>query len=357
MRINFIGDVFPGDETFTAGFGVRSATTPGIASVWARNIAQAAGQADYIVGNLEAPLVDAPEGEIFCGHPFFADILKSAGVNVLNIANNHIMERGLEGFEHTVFELQSRRLAVTGLVKDGVPVPVTLQKGDTSVCMAAFCDESVCSLDNPGCYASLDETLVMETLGRMKAAGADVLVFIFHWGREYVHIPSPSQRRIARMLIDGGANLVVGHHPHVIQPYERYKDGHILYSLGNFCFDDIQSAHFGRGMTASVEIEGGAIREVSLSGVSLQDMAYSDSLVQKMPEEEFKRHFTAVQEGYQSLQEMPESSYESEFERLSRRAHRREKLQMRLDLICKLMDVTHRHKKLLLRNVRRFILK
>jgi poly-gamma-glutamate capsule biosynthesis protein CapA/YwtB (metallophosphatase superfamily) len=85
----------------------------------------------------------------------------------------------------------------------------------------------------------------------MQSNNADIKILSFHWGNEYIHHPSLGQRNLAYKCIEAGADIIVGHHPHVIQPYEKYKEGHIFYSLGNFCFDNLQSKQTRTGMIAS----------------------------------------------------------------------------------------------------------
>lgn len=358
LRLRFIGDIFPGDEFFTAGFGIRSLTGEERAGAWMREISDVLQEGDFSIGNLEGPLVEAPDEETFCGRPFFADILKGSGINVLNVANNHILEQGVEGYQETLSVLKSRGIHVTGArTGDGEPEILTLTAEGTKVCMAGFCDESISSFENPGCYASLEREKVFETLERMKALQPDVIVLIFHWGNEYIHFPSLKQRELARALIDAGARLIVGHHPHVIQPYEHYKDGHILYSLGNFCFDDVQSARFGKGMTARVEIEAGAITGLSFSGVKVQDMAYGDSLVAPMDAEAFARYFKRIQEEYAALSLLPEAEYQRKYEKLLKREHARERVYMRTSVVKKLLNVKTKHRRQLLLNIRKHLLR
>lgn len=92
-------------------------------------------------------------------------------------------------------------------------------------------------------------------------AGADLLVVSVHWGREYAATPTPAQRRIAHLAIDAGADLVLGHHPHVAQPVETYRNRPIFYSLGN-CIFDKSGDHQGNGQLALIRL--------SKSGVTIE---------------------------------------------------------------------------------------
>ena len=351
LKLTFIGDIFPGDEIFTAGFGIRSGTTPENALRWSQEFSSVLGSADFIIGNLESPLTDDCGEGLFCGRPAFADILKEAGVNVLNIANNHILEHGEKGFQDTLSALESRGILSIGEAESDASKILIIKKDGTTVCLAAFCDESISSIGNPGLYASLEEERVLRTLEKMKSLGPDIMVFCMHWGNEYIHIPSPEQRRMAHLLIDDGADLVVGHHPHVIQPYERYKDGHILYSLGNFCFDDLQSRHFGLGMAAQAVISDGKINCVSLSGIELQDLAYGDSLVKAIPEKDFNDIIAGINGNYASLEDLTDDSYRQLYGRECKKARAKERVLMRLNIIKKLLSPRHRYRRQFITNL------
>lgn len=357
--LTFTGDIFPGDEMFTKGFGIKSKTNECIRQIWERDISEVVGKANYVIGNLEGPLVceDNRQHDTFYGHPMFADILFKSGVNVLNIANNHIMEHGELGFRSTIETLRKNGIIAVGEAREGLPVITTFQHEGIRFAMAGFCDERVCSVVNSGCYAKIDEQTVMQTLLRMKNNGANVIIFIFHWGNEYITLPSMEQRQLAYKLIDSGATLVVGHHPHVIQPYEKYNGGHIIYSLGNFCFDDVQSSQFGKGMVANVTFNGSKVEKVELKGVDVQDMAYSDHLVKPMPLRKFRSYFEGINNTYVCTASLSSSDYCRLYTKRMHRNHTHERIMMRLSIIKHLLHPCHHHRKELLSNIIRFIRK
>lgn len=359
VKLTFIGDIFPADELFTSGFGIKSKTNEKNVRRWTKNVAEVVGEADYIIGNLESPLLDEKDavGNTFYGKPIFADVLKDSGINVLNIANNHITEHGAKGFHNTVTTLRDKGLEIIGKVENELPEILSIHQDDTTICMSAFCDERICSIDNHGCYASLTKNKVMETLERMKGMHPDVIIFIFHWGNEYIHFPSPDQRKLAKELIDEGANLVVGHHPHVIQPYEHYHGGHIIYSLGNFCFDDVQSNHFGKGMMAHVSIQDRIIDNISFSGITVQDMAFGEDLVKLMNKKDFNHYFSSIADNYVQLQQLSEEAYGDVYMQVLQREHKKERLCMRLNLVKKVIDLRHQHKAQLIKNIKNYIIK
>lgn len=359
MHLTFLGDIFPSDELFTEGFGIMSKTNEQNLSRWKKDIIECVGSADYIIGNLESPLVEEKDiqGETFYGKPLFAELLKDCGINVLNVANNHIMEHGVQGFNSTLKTLNENCIVATGYMKDNLPAITTIQHDGTKFAIAAFCDERVCSCNNPGCYASLDEQSVMNSLKRMKANGADVIIFIFHWGNEYITIPSLEQRQLAYKLIDNGASIVVGHHPHVVQPYEQYNGGHIIYSLGNFCFDDVQSKQFGKGMMAHVTFEYNKIVRITFAGVEVQDMAYTNHLVLPMSVKRFTDYFGEINNSYVSMAPLPDADYQRIYMARLLRNHSSERIKMRLSIIRHLMHPLHKYRGKLFGNIIHYIRK
>lgn len=354
IELTFIGDIFPGDELFTKGYGIKSKTDESHIAIWTKNIRDVVNDTNYIIGNLESPLVDDKDarGATFYGRPSFAEVLKNSGINVLNVANNHIMEHGVEGFIHTLETLHAKRLSTFGEIEDGNPKILTIQDEEIMICITGFCDERVCSKKNPSCYSSLDEKQIFDTLERMKALHPDVMIFVFHWGNEYIHLPSLEQRQLAHKLIDGGVHLIIGHHPHVIQPYEQYKNGHIIYSLGNFCFDDVQSDHFSKGMIARVTIQEQEIKKISFEGVIVQDQAYTDDLVRSMDSREFDNYFSQINQKYNRMKLLPDNLYQSNYQKLHHHLHAKERILMRLSLIKKMFSLSHQYKMQLFKNIK-----
>ena len=356
-KLTFIGDIFPGDGLFTRGFGIKSKTDKEHVKLWTNNITKVVGKADYIIGNLESPLIEDSEAadETFYGSPLFADILKDSGINVLHIANNHILEHSDRGFKNTIFTLHERKIHTIGEVKDGKSNILTIEQDGAKICLAGFCDEHICDINNPNCYASLEEEKVLETLERMKLQQPDIIIFCFHWGNEYIHIPSLEQRKLSRKLIDNGAHLIIGHHPHVIQPYEKYKNGQIIYSLGNFCFDDVQSEHFKKGMLAKVEIENRSIQDITFEGIIVQDMGYHENLVAPMSQQSFECYFQKINNQYIQLQEISDKAYQRFYQQTLNQEHNKERIKMRLSIIKKILDIRHQHKRQFLHNIKKYI--
>lgn len=189
-------------------------------------------EADVTLVNLEGPLItDCPvirSGVTFCGDPRFAEGLEFAGVDVVNIANNHILNFGYKGREETVRVLREKGFGISG---------------DEQIAYRKVGDIKFAFLGLDTVFSFLDRSYLSRLLKKAKR-NADVVIVQFHWGQEYTYTPKPAGDDpvdLARFAIDKGADLVVGNHPHWFQGMEFYKDVPIAYSHGNFVFDQMWS--------------------------------------------------------------------------------------------------------------------
>ena len=201
--------------------------------------------ADLAVGNLECAL--SREGRplvkrySFKASPACADGLARAGFDILSLANNHTMDCGRTGLLDTMAALKKRGLLAVGAGKDAraAEAPLIVERNGLRIAVLAWtavrCEGMIHRPDAPG-VAVLDAARAAAAV-RAARQHTDLVICLLHWGLEYTRQPLETQRRIAHRLIDAGAALVVGHHPHTPQPVERYKRGLIAYSLGNFVFD------------------------------------------------------------------------------------------------------------------------
>lgn len=200
------------------------------------NVAELLKTADISFINLETPLTkdcrSRSDGMIFCGSTKAITGLQYAGIDVVNLANNHASNQGPEGVSETIEALQEVGIAVTGATNNNAVY--------TTVSGIKFAFLGFNEVNNQaGVTTAYPETIKQEvTQARMEA---DVVVVQFHWGNEYTYSPSAHQRELARLAVDSGADLIVGNHPHWFQPYEFYKDTMIMYSHGNLIFDQMWS--------------------------------------------------------------------------------------------------------------------
>jgi poly-gamma-glutamate synthesis protein (capsule biosynthesis protein) len=198
--------------------------------------------ADITFINLETPLInDCPltnEGFTFCGDAKNVEGLTFAGVDVASIANNHAGNYGPDGTGETMSALGRAGIAVTG--HDG-PVYKTLR----GVTFAFLGYNDIGS--SPDGISGADETKIQYEVSLARNQ-ADVVIVTYHWGIEYVSQPDGRQRQLGHLAIDAGADLVIGNHPHWIQPVELYNGKLITYAHGNFVFDQEWSLETKQGV-------------------------------------------------------------------------------------------------------------
>jgi gamma-polyglutamate biosynthesis protein CapA len=238
--------------------------------------------ADYVSGNLEQVVSerdDLPEADKLIHLASDArplEALRDAGFTLLTLANNHAMDHGIPGLEDTIAALDAAGLdhVGAGLDLDEAAEIHYAEHDGLTVATVAFSDAYVVGFParafQGGVLAAEMDTIVR--LIQQAAAEADLVVAQFHWGDEYDFGPNGRQRELAEAAAASGADLVVGHHPHVLMPVERIGDTLVFYSLGNFVFDQgwsrtresaIARYELGDDGTARVELRPVYIREAT----------------------------------------------------------------------------------------------
>jgi poly-gamma-glutamate synthesis protein (capsule biosynthesis protein) len=204
-------------------------------------------QADITFGNLETPLTPGrviQSGEmIFRSDPKMAEVLRNQGFDIVSLANNHTPNFGAKGLYDTFNYLDEAGVAYVGAGEDGprAYAPVYLERQGIKFAFIAHNDSDVVPAyyradeKGPG-TALIDEDELAAAISTAKEQ-ADLVIVSLHSGTEYVPGPNSRQTKFAHAAIDFGADLVIGHHPHVVQTIEEYQGKYIFYSLGNFVFD------------------------------------------------------------------------------------------------------------------------
>ena len=199
-------------------------------------------QADITVINLETPLLrectPTNEGMIFCGDGRHVEGLQASGVDVATVGNNHFGNYGQAGVTETVKILTGAGIEVTGLGE-----PALVEIDGIMFGFLAYNDVGV----SEASVASADNLTVVEDIVGVRSE-ADVVVVAFHWGEEYRLMPTWRQEELAHLAVDSGADLVLGNHPHWIQPVEIYNGKTIVYAHGNFVFDQMWSRETREGV-------------------------------------------------------------------------------------------------------------
>jgi len=249
-----VGDVMLGDSAISVGFGFHS-RYPRDAGVALANVAPLLQRGEIVFGNLECVLTQAGRGSTrlradqMRGDPEYAHSLRSAGFTALGVANNHAMQHGIQAFSETVEHLGMAGIACVGLRgTDGwcaAPVVQTTTAGLRVGLLGYSWRPRQYDSSTPP-YAEGNVGLVVEDVRRI-AKVADAVVVSLHWGEEFLDFPSSGEVDAAHSIVDAGAAIIVGHHPHVLRPVERHGRGIICYSLGNFTTDMIWQPALRRG--------------------------------------------------------------------------------------------------------------
>ena len=205
-------------------------------------------EVDFMVANLESPLVRAEIRPVsgkctLRGCIEWAAVLKKNRIDLVTLANNHMMDYGEEGLFSTMVALDEAGISYVGAGKNRQTacLPAFREIAGRKIAFLARSSVEVSSL----CYAGeaqpgvafLDEDELVDSI-RQCRNNADLIVVMLHWGMEHYHYPSPQQRSLASRIVSAGADILLGHHPHVLQGEERIGDAVVSYSSGNFFFDE-----------------------------------------------------------------------------------------------------------------------
>ena len=227
LTLSVVGDCTLGtDETFDYDTSLNAYYENYGADYFLQNVKDIFSTDDLSIANFEGTLTDSDEREdktfAFKAPASYASILTGGSVEAVNTANNHSHDYGDQSFDDTLAALDD-----AGIVHFGYDETAVMDVKGIKVGLV-------------GIYELNDhlerEQQLKDNIAKAKADGAQLIVVIFHWGNETETVPDSNQTTLGRIAIDEGADLVCGHHPHVLQGIETYKGRNIVYSLGNFCF-------------------------------------------------------------------------------------------------------------------------
>ncbi len=200
---------------------------------------------DIVIGNLETPITKTGTKHENKQYTFKAPVesasaLKKAGFTHLSLANNHMMDYGPEGLASTLDALNEAGIKHSGAGKnlsEARKVALTEIRGTRIAFLAysnTFPTDFYATQEKEGTAPGYRKFLARDI--KMAKERADIVIVSFHWGAEKMETPKDYQKELARLSIDSGASVILGHHPHVLQGIEHYREGIIFYSLGNFVF-------------------------------------------------------------------------------------------------------------------------
>jgi hypothetical protein len=236
LKIAFCGDIMPGAE-------VAQHMGSSTIADWLREVSSAWEGAHLLIGNLESPCVveakpvkNKPPELVFQTPACRLQELVEAGFSAVTLANNHVLDCGPNGLSETLQEIKRAGLyhAGAGMNLADALKPAFIPVRGVTVGLTAFCYGPPADHSSPG-VAPCDPLVMREVL-RTARAESDIVIAALHDGLEYSDVPPAKTRSRFRFLAENGADIVIGHHPHVLQGLEWYGSTPIAYSLGDFLF-------------------------------------------------------------------------------------------------------------------------
>ena len=189
------------------------------------NVRQYFESDDFTIINLEGPLYDETSGGASKDFPFrgptaYSAIMTGSSVEAVTLANNHAEDFGKAGYDSTKQVLENA--GITYVEKNKTAMHTT----ESGLKIGLYASS----------FANITADGIKKGVSQLRNDGAEIIICAFHWGEEGKYRPDGTQQKMAKIAIDAGADVVYGHHPHVLQPIEQYGSGYIFYSMGNFSF-------------------------------------------------------------------------------------------------------------------------
>lgn len=278
LSILVVGDIMQHDSQIQSAY--RSTIKAYDYRYCFQHVASLVEKADLAIGNLEVTLAGTP----YKGYPQFsapdelAVALKNIGFDVLVTANNHSLDRGKKGLERTIRTLDSLGLKHTGTFEDSAarantyPLKVNAQGISLALLNYTYGTNGI-PVPKGSVVNLIDTVQIKQDISRAKAMNPDAIMVFFHWGWEYQSQPNKEQRLLTKMCWREGVQLVMGAHPHVLQPMEWHRDQNqlVVYSLGNFVSGQ-RTRYRDGGAILNLELE--KIVNDSTSTTSIRDVSY-----------------------------------------------------------------------------------
>jgi poly-gamma-glutamate synthesis protein (capsule biosynthesis protein) len=198
---------------------------------------------------------------IFCSDEKSIEGLLFAGVDIASLANNHIANYGYEGIDNTLNLLNGKSIKHCGVDNSDSIISI---KG---VNLGFSCFNQIGNWQHVSHAEEANITQVLQNLEKT----SDLQILMFHWGEEYTSQPTDRQKQLAYFAIDNGADLIIGNHPHWIQPLEIYKNKLILYALGNFIFDQMWSEETKEGIVTKIYLDKNQIHDIELFPIYIEN--------------------------------------------------------------------------------------
>ncbi len=209
-----------------------------------KNIKHLLSTGDLVFANLEAPFCEKgeayPKNFVFKVPPRHVDVLNAGNINLVSLANNHILDYGMQGLVSTRETLKKSNIYFAGAGENFSDAykPTIIKKKNLEIAFFSYSmtfPKAFWATGSTGGTAYPYYNIIKDSISAYRSR-VDYIIVSFHWGKELVSVPEEYQRKTAHLAINSGADLIIGHHPHVLQGIEIYKRKHIFYSFGNFIF-------------------------------------------------------------------------------------------------------------------------
>lgn len=272
IKFSAVGDITLGDHPLCVGFGAYSRfrkEEPLFPFLKALKVLQ---RSELLFGNLECVhsqvgLRSNDYNSIqMRGDPRHIEGLVAAGFKVVNVANNHSLQHGKEAFLDSIENIERSGIACCGLAGDAKAnkaKPAIIHKNGLSVGFLGYSLRPRQYFEHIPLYAEGHPEAMEQDVQALRKE-TDAVVVSLHWGEEFIQRPSPDEINLARRLVDVGADLIIGHHPHVLRGIEHHGRGVIVYSLGNFVCDMVWDDTLRTSLIFECTISGDGIQSVTL---------------------------------------------------------------------------------------------
>lgn len=237
-KIHFVGDLILGDQPVLYGFGLNSIWQKAEYNGLFAGVKELLNDADYTIANFEAIIKKYSDNNMsvsewaMCCPETVCKQLKEANINMVSVANNHTMDYGKKWFDYTISVLEKNGIGVLGK-KDKPYIKIDCGTKKVGIVGCSYLTvkqkEDIGYLHNPN--KKQWESIVKE------CGDCDQIIAYVHWGSEFVVNPTEKQEKISREIVEAGVDLIVGHHPHILQTNSIVQGKPVIYSLGNFVSD------------------------------------------------------------------------------------------------------------------------
>jgi poly-gamma-glutamate capsule biosynthesis protein CapA/YwtB (metallophosphatase superfamily) len=262
VKLVAAGDFCPGDHYFSLGHGTGARLAAGLDPL--REIKTVLSRADLCIANLEGPISagssheHGPEAEVFRGPPATAALLRRAGIDLVHVANNHILQHGTGAFSASIEALREQGLTPIGMATLGSIEPVIKTVNGLRLGFVASSFVTERYIPGQRLYDASPLPVLLERIADLRPR-VDIVVVSIHWGIEATALPTREVIAAAHAMVDAGARVVLGHHPHWFQPVERVGPALIAYSLGDFVFDLFWDRRLIESAILRVDLDAGGV--------------------------------------------------------------------------------------------------